>query len=45
MDTLKELPEVNINDLDIKHYLEPFCEKVKDILNEENDKIYQKYNK
>jgi hypothetical protein len=38
MDTSKEFPKVNANDLDIKHYLESFCEKAKDILNEENDK-------
>lgn len=37
MDTSKEFPEVNTNDLDIKHYLEPFCEKAKNILNKESD--------
>lgn len=37
MDTLKEFPQVDINDLNIKHYLEPFCEKAKDILNKESD--------
>jgi len=37
MGTLKKLPEVNTNDLNIKYYLEPFCEKAKDILNKESD--------
>lgn len=36
MDTLKEFPKANINDLDIKHYLEQYCEKAKDILNKES---------
>ncbi len=36
MDILKQLPEVNTNDLNIEHYIEPFCEKAKDILNKED---------
>lgn len=36
MDTLKEFPKVDTNDLDIKHYLEQYCEKAKDILNKES---------
>lgn len=37
MDTSKEFPQADTNDLNVRHYLESFCEKAKDILNKQSD--------